>query len=761
MAATTAKMAADAGVDYAQAYPAEYRPDARQRGRVSIAHVLPPSRDIARRRTGTPADLVFTTILAKSLLALALHLAKEWLLIGAKISVGEINLGLLFLAAAILAARHRPWELSETRIKLPYVVGYAALFCAESIALLTAADKLSILRVIMLTQSSELWAHGIQSMRRKGAASTARNSNFVALATLALCFTADLYLNRLTSANAIHAGYLSILVYLLLNGTRLDLLPSCSSAVDSDTHSRLHALGVVFSVPFAFVFTLVRPDQASTDIPLANTQTLATLFLLALALHLVDPLLANSSKTRVPTIRGFRLAWPIAALTAAFIGITAFERTLHVVDFVIAGVAYPCLSQILHSDPRLLAEAYGSSSSSSATFGISPSSNSHQAAKKEKSTVLESLELQYRHVRSTIKSILANPDSKKIYYFLCLNLAFMFVQMMYGIWTNSLGLISDSIHMFFDCLALGMGLLASVMATWARNETFTYGYARVEALSGFANGIFLILISIFIVFEAIQRLIDPPDMNTNQLLVISCLGLAVNLVGMFATGHHHHGHSHAGHDHGHSSYDHGHEHDDSHDHSGHSHAGHSHNMHGVFLHVMADTLGSVGVIISTLLINRYGWTGFDPIASIFIAVLIFASVVPLVVDSGRLLCLDLGEHREKDVRAALAKLSSVEGLSSYAAARFWPKDPATVVGSIHVQLAPSPSHDIRSSYSHSHSPEAHSHSSAHSLKHYANAEKVVRRVESVLKGAIDGLVDLSIQIEPSEGSDVCPCMVAI
>lgn len=173
-------------------------------------------------------------------------------------------------------------------------------------------------------------------------------------------------------------------------------------------------------------------------------------------------------------------------------------------------------------------------------------------------------------MRSTVKTILENPDSKKIYYFLCLNLAFMFVQMMYGIWTNSLGLISDcktrlslslealtilklydillaAIHMFFDCLALGMGLLASVMATWARNESFTYGYSRVETLSGFANGIFLCLISIFIVFEAIQRLLDPPDMNTNQLLVVSCAGLAVNLVGMFATGHHHHGHSHGGH----------------------------------------------------------------------------------------------------------------------------------------------------------------------------------------------------------------------
>lgn len=68
---------------------------------------------------------------------------------------------------------------------------------------------------------------------------------------------------------------------------------------------------------------------------------------------------------------------------------------------------------------------------------------------------------------------------------------------------------------------------------------------------------------------------------------------------------------------------------------------------------MADTLGSVGVIISTLLINRYGWTGFDPLASIFIAVMIFVSVIQLVVDSGRLLVLDMGEEKEAEVRKAL------------------------------------------------------------------------------------------------------------
>lgn len=76
---------------------------------------------------------------------------------------------------------------------------------------------------------------------------------------------------------------------------------------------------------------------------------------------------------------------------------------------------------------------------------------------------------------------------------------------------------------------------------------------------------------------------------------------------------------------------------------------------------MADTLGSCGVIVSTLLINRYGWTGFDPIASIFIAVLIFASVIPLILDSAQLLCLDLGDGREKDVRGALAKVRTLIG----------------------------------------------------------------------------------------------------
>lgn len=124
-------------------------------------------------------------------------------------------------------------------------------------------------------------------------------------------------------------------------------------------------------------------------------------------------------------------------------------------------------------------------------MGSSSSGGVTTSASRE--PLLARLSTFYRHLRATIKTILATPDSRKIYFFLCLNLAYMFVQMAYGIWTNSLGLISDcestergaaeseadlyppAIHMFFDCLALGMGLFASVMATWEPNSKFTYG----------------------------------------------------------------------------------------------------------------------------------------------------------------------------------------------------------------------------------------------------------------------------------------------
>jgi len=159
-------------------------------------------------------------------------------------------------------------------------------------------------------------------------------------------------------------------------------------------------------------------------------------------------------------------------------------------------------------------------------------------------------------------------------------------------------------------------------------------------------------------------------------------------------------------------------------------------MRGVFLHVMADTLGSVGVIISTLLIEYYGWTGFDPIASLFIAILIASSVLPLVIDCGKVLCLDIGD-RDADVRQALQELSSVDGVSSYSEPAFWPKDGNSIVGSIHIKLAQSPS---------SFDPTG-PHSSKKTT--YMNIDRVMDRVDRLLRNRIPGLEELAIQVEGS------------
>ncbi|PVV00525.1 hypothetical protein BB560_005091 [Smittium megazygosporum] len=197
----------------------------------------------------------------------------------------------------------------------------------------------------------------------------------------------------------------------------------------------------------------------------------------------------------------------------------------------------------------------------------------------------------------------------------------MFVQLVYGYINNSLGLVSDAIHMFFDCIALAVGLISAALSKWPKNPLFPIGYSRINAISGFSNAL-----------------------HSDSAISIDHHSHGCGHDHNHDHNHdhsHEHNHSHENnhnhsHNHGHDhKHDHSHDHDHDHNHNnGHSHDhGHDHNMEGVFLHVLADTLGSVGVIVSTLLIEWFGWTGFDPLASMLIAVLIFASVIPLFKNS--------------------------------------------------------------------------------------------------------------------------------
>uniref|UniRef100_A0A8C6SQJ1 Zinc transporter n=1 Tax=Neogobius melanostomus TaxID=47308 RepID=A0A8C6SQJ1_9GOBI len=338
-----------------------------------------------------------------------------------------------------------------------------------------------------------------------------------------------------------------------------------------------------------------------------------------------------------------------------------------------------------------------------------------------------------RFIKDSLKQILEEYDSRQIFYFLCLNLAFTFVELFYGVWTNSLGLISDGFHMLFDCSALVLGLFAALMTRWKATRIFSYGYGRVEILSGFINGLFLMVIAFFVFVESVTRLLDPPNINTDMLTPVSVGGLLVNLVGICAFSHAHshggkscssHDHGHSHHGHSHSEHGHGHGHG-SHSHGGHGSHGHSHgsggggmnaNMRGVYLHVLADTLGSVGVIISTILIRHFGWLIADPICSLFIATLIFLSVLPLIKDACEVLLLRVPHEHEKELNTALEKIEKIEGVISYRDPHFWRHSASVMAGTIHLQVMP----DVVE-------------------------QRIVQQVTSVLKDA--GVNNLSVQVE--------------
>ncbi|CAN9084729.1 unnamed protein product [Alternaria alternata] len=306
---------------------------------------------------------------------------------------------------------------------------------------------------------------------------------------------------------------------------------------------------------------------------------------------------------------------------------------------------------------------------------------------------------------SIIHSVLIERDSRRIAYFGVLNLSFMMVQFFYGFVSGSLGLLTDSIHMLFDCAGLAVGLVAAVMSKWRPNARFPYGYGKVDTLSGFANGVFLLLVSVEIIFDAFERLWEGHELQRlNELLIVSILGFIVNIVGLVAFGHAHHGH---GHDHGHEGHDHGH---------GHSHD--NENMQGIFLHILADALGSVAVIISTLLTKYYGWSGWDPIASSIIAILIFLSAIPLVKSSGARLMLSLPNDVEYGIRNTLGELGTLRGVVGYAVPKFWLEDEGAAHAEAHAHEHAKEDHDCGGGHKHDDHPhDHHEHDHSHSHDH--------------------------------------------
>jgi cobalt-zinc-cadmium efflux system protein len=167
-----------------------------------------------------------------------------------------------------------------------------------------------------------------------------------------------------------------------------------------------------------------------------------------------------------------------------------------------------------------------------------------------------------------------------------LTAGFLVVEVVGGILTNSLALLSDAAHMFTDVMALAIAIAAMRLSLLPADRKRTFGYHRFEILAAALNATLLFLVALYILYEAYQRWITPPSIESLGMLAIALVGLAVNLACMLLLS---------------------------------SDAGSNLNVKGAYLEVWADALGSVGVIIAALIVTFTGWTRADPIVAVLIA----------------------------------------------------------------------------------------------------------------------------------------------
>jgi cobalt-zinc-cadmium efflux system protein len=193
---------------------------------------------------------------------------------------------------------------------------------------------------------------------------------------------------------------------------------------------------------------------------------------------------------------------------------------------------------------------------------------------------------------------------KKFRIFILLSLFILIIEVAGGIFTNSLALLSDAGHVIVDLLAMLMAYFALSLSRRASTKKFTFGYYRAEILAAIINGFVLIIITIFIFYQSYVRFMSPEPVMGAEMLVISVLGLLANLYVVIKMQ-----------DYGKKNL----------------------NVRGAYLHVLTDTLSSVGVVIAGVLIFATGNYIFDPLISVIIGIFILFSSLRLIRESASIL----------------------------------------------------------------------------------------------------------------------------
>ena len=225
---------------------------------------------------------------------------------------------------------------------------------------------------------------------------------------------------------------------------------------------------------------------------------------------------------------------------------------------------------------------------------------------------------------------------RALLWVLGLTLAFTAVEIAGGIFTDSLALLADAGHMVSDNVAIVLALVAVTLARRPSTPTRSFGLQRAEILAAFVNGLTLVLVSGWIVWEAVQRFDDTPEILGGWMLVVALAGLLVNVLAATIL-------IRAGRE--------------------------SLNVEAALRHVFADLLGSGAVLVAALVIVTTGWTLVDPLVSIGIALLIVASAWGVLRDSTSILME--ATPSGMDAEAVATAIVEVDGVTSVHDLHVW------------------------------------------------------------------------------------------
>ncbi|MBA2350813.1 MAG: cation diffusion facilitator family transporter [Burkholderiales bacterium] len=235
-------------------------------------------------------------------------------------------------------------------------------------------------------------------------------------------------------------------------------------------------------------------------------------------------------------------------------------------------------------------------------------------------------------------------------YALVLTLLFAAVELLGGLWSGSLALISDAGHMLSDSAALGIAALAARVARRPASKRHSYGMVRAEVIAAFINGVIMLALVALIAIEAVSRLLQPQAVAGGGVMVIAAIGLAVNIVVALIV----------------------------------SRGDRNLNTRAALLHVIGDMIGSVAALVAGAVIYFTGWLPIDPLLSVLISGLILISTVRLLREALHVLMEGVPAGLQMDsVGAAIASVPSVRRVHDL---HIWNISSGQIALSAHLEL---------------------------------------------------------------------------